>query len=62
MFLFRAVLEQGGMTVYSAEIAEAIDMPPIAMIYAAYRENSLSAYMIVDLTTGNMIDYKIISL
>ena len=62
MFLFRAVLEQDGMTVYSAEIAEAIDMPPIAMIYAAYRENNLIAYMIVDLSTDNMIDYKIISL
>ena len=56
MFLFRGVLEQDGVMVYSAEIAEAVDMPPIAMIYAAYKENNLVSYIIKDLITDEITE------
>lgn len=53
IFLFRAVLEKDGVVVYSAKLAQDIDMPPTGMIYIACRDGKAIAYMTVELTEDN---------
>lgn len=62
VFFFRAVFEQDGVTVYSAEISEANDMLPVGMIFVAVQNKEPIAYMNVDLTTmetADRIDFSI---
>lgn len=54
IFLFRAVLEKDGVVVYSAKIAQAIDMAPVGVIYTTRKDGKAIAYMTVDLTDDEM--------
>ena len=40
--------------VYSAEVAEAIDVPAVGMVFVAVRGNQPIAYMSVDLTAEDI--------
>lgn len=51
---FRGILEQDDVTVYSAEVAEAIDVPAVGMVFVAVRGNQPIAYMSVDLTAEDI--------
>ena len=46
---FRAIYEQGGVTVYSVHVAEAFDTDPVAVVYAAVRDEKAISYMSIDL-------------
>ena len=46
---FRGMLEQDDVTVYSAEIAEANDVPAVGMVFVAVRDHQPIAYMHIDL-------------
>lgn len=56
MRTFRAILQQDDVTVYSAEIAEAMDTPAVGMIFVAIRDDQPIAYMSIDLTTDDIGD------
>lgn len=51
---FRGILEQDDVTVYSAEVAEAIDVPAVGIVFVAVRGNQPIAYMSVDLTAEDI--------
>lgn len=51
---FRGILEQDDVAVYSAEVAEAIDVPAVGMVFVAVRGNQPIAYMSVDLTAEDI--------
>ncbi len=53
---FRTVLEQDGITVYSASISEANDTPCIGAVLMAYQNDTPIAYMTVDLTAEKIAD------
>lgn len=53
---FRATLEQDGTIVYSAEVSEANDIPPIGAVFAAFKDNKAIGYMYVDFTADNFVD------
>lgn len=55
MFYFRAVSESDGLTIYSAQISEADDTPPVGMVYMAYQDGGPISYMLVDLTNDDII-------
>lgn len=55
-FFFRAIFEWNGGTVYSAKISEAVDVPPIGMIYIACKDENIISYISVDLIQDKMED------
>lgn len=50
IFHFRAILEQDGVTIYSAEVSRASDELPVGRIFVAYEANTAVSYMYVDFT------------
>ena len=56
MYSLSGTFEQDGVIVYSATISEADDVPPVGIVFSAYRDNELLAYMGVDLTTAEVSD------
>jgi hypothetical protein len=55
-FLFRAILEQDDVVVYSAQISEAIDTEPVYMIYIACKNEEIISYMTVALSSEEVVD------
>lgn len=53
-FLFRAIWEENGVTVYSAQISEAIDMDAAATIFIAFQDEKMLSYMLVDAETNSI--------
>ena len=53
---FRAVYEQGGVTVYSVHVSEAFDIQPVAVVYAAVQNEKIISYMSIDLAAEHMQD------
>ena len=53
---FRAVYEQDGVTVYSVHVSEAIDIQPVAVVYAAVQNEKVISYMKIDLVAEYMKD------
>lgn len=56
MWFFKATLEQDGVIVYSAEVAEAFDETAIGAVFAAFKDNKPIGYMYVDFTADNFAD------
>ncbi len=56
MYFFNVTLEQDGVIVYSAEVSEADDVPPIGAIFVAFKDREPIAYMSVDFRADNFID------
>lgn len=54
MYSLSGTFEQDGVIVYSATITEASDVAPVGIVFSAYRDNDLIAYMGVDLTTDEV--------
>lgn len=50
MCMFRAILEQDDVTVFSANISDGSDACPVGLVFAAFRDDKPIAYMSVDLT------------
>lgn len=48
MFFFRALSKQNNVTIYSAQVSEANDEPPVGMVFMAYQVDQPIAYMCVD--------------
>ena len=53
---FRAIYEQGDVIVYSVHVAEAFDTDPVAVVYAAVRDEEVISYMSIDLREEFMED------
>ena len=51
IYHFRAILKQGDVIIYSAQISEASDAEPIKTVYVAYKDGEAVAFMSVDLET-----------
>ncbi len=58
MYQFRATLQQGDTVVYSAFISEAFDDMPVGLVAVAWEKGEPIAYMIVDLTEGDIRENK----
>ena len=56
MYSLSGTFEQDDVIVYSATITEASDVAPVGIVFSAYRDNDLIAYMGVDLTTVEVED------
>lgn len=57
IYYFRAIQDQDGVIIYSADVDESFDeLSPIGMIYAAYKDNKLIASMYVGLTSDGQAD------
>ena len=56
MFSLSGTYEQDGVIVYSATITETSDVAPVGIVFSAYRDGELLAYMGVDLTTAEVSD------
>ena len=62
-FFLRTVFEQDEVLVYSAEVSEADDMPPIGVVFVAYKNMNPIAYMSVDFRSDEMregIEVKVV--
>lgn len=53
-WLFNATFELDDVTVYSAEVSECIDIPPVGMVFMACREGEVIGYMKVDFRTDTL--------
>lgn len=53
---FRAVYEKNGVSVYSIHVSEAFDIPPVAVVYAAFQNEKVISYMSIDLAAEYMED------
>ncbi|MCH5256750.1 MAG: hypothetical protein J1D87_05625 [Lachnospiraceae bacterium] len=56
MFSLSGTYEQDGVIVYSATITETSDVAPVGIVFSAYKDGELLAYMGVDLTTAEVSD------
>ncbi|MCH5249936.1 MAG: hypothetical protein J1E98_08380 [Lachnospiraceae bacterium] len=56
MYSLSGTFEQDGVIVYSATITETSDVAPVGIVFSAYKDGKLLAYMGVDLTTAEVSD------